>query len=70
MAATLHVLRPQTPPLAGFLRIGYTGHRSREDMIRLRDALADLDSMSSVHTRSRTPIFRGGASGLSAVLGQ
>ncbi|MGE4220489.1 MAG: hypothetical protein AB7G39_13665 [Alphaproteobacteria bacterium] len=27
MAATVHVLRPQTPPLTGFLRVGHTGHR-------------------------------------------
>ena len=32
MAATLHVLRPQTPPLAGFLRVGHTGHRKLPDL--------------------------------------
>ncbi|HEX4184124.1 MAG TPA: hypothetical protein VHY34_12785 [Caulobacteraceae bacterium] len=32
MAATLHVLRPQTPPVAGFLRIGHTGHRKLLDL--------------------------------------
>jgi hypothetical protein len=32
MAATLHVLRPQTPPLAGFLRVGHTGHRKLLDL--------------------------------------
>lgn len=32
MAATLHVLRPQTPPLAGFLRLGHTGHRKLADL--------------------------------------
>ena len=32
MAATLHVLRPQSPPLAGFLRVGHTGHRKLLDL--------------------------------------
>ena len=32
MAATLHVLRPQTPPIAGYLRIGHTGHRKLLDL--------------------------------------
>ena len=32
MAATLHVLRPQAPPLAGFLRVGHTGHRKLMDL--------------------------------------
>ncbi len=32
MAATLHVLRPQAPPLAGFLRLGHTGHRKLAEL--------------------------------------
>ena len=32
MAATLHVLRPQAPPLAGFLRVGHTGDRKLMDL--------------------------------------
>jgi hypothetical protein len=32
MAATLHVLRPTTPAIAGYLRIGYTGHRKLADL--------------------------------------
>jgi hypothetical protein len=32
MAATLHVLRPQSPPIAGFLRVGHTGHRKLLDL--------------------------------------
>jgi hypothetical protein len=32
MAATLHVLRPQTPSVAGFLRVGYTSHRKLLDL--------------------------------------
>ncbi len=32
MPATLHVLRPASPPLAGFLRVGHTGHRKLEVM--------------------------------------
>ncbi len=32
MAATLHVLRPTTPPIAGFLRVGHTGHRKLLDL--------------------------------------
>lgn len=39
-------------------------------MIRLRDALADLDSMGPQQTRSLSPSFRGGANGLGAVLGK
>ncbi len=27
MSATVHLLRPQSPPIAGFIRTGYTGHR-------------------------------------------
>jgi hypothetical protein len=33
MAATLHFLHPETPPIAGFLRIGHTGHRKLEAML-------------------------------------
>lgn len=32
MSATLHVLRPDTPPIAGFLRIGHTGHRKLAEL--------------------------------------
>jgi hypothetical protein len=32
MAATLHVLRPTTPTIAGYLRVGYTGHRKLADL--------------------------------------
>src|ERR1700735_3533414 len=32
MTATLHVLRPQTPPIAGYLRVGHTGHRKLLDL--------------------------------------
>ena len=32
MNATLHVLRPQTPPIAGYLRIGHTGHRKLAEL--------------------------------------
>ena len=39
-------------------------------MIRLRDALADLESRGQPDTRSRSPVFRGGARGISAVLGR
>lgn len=42
MAATVHVLRPETPPIAAFLRIGHTGHRK----------LAEL------HAASRLPFRR------------
>ena len=39
MTATLHVLRPDTPPIAGYLRIGHTGHRK----------LAELNAASRLH---------------------
>jgi hypothetical protein len=39
-------------------------------MVRLRDALADLDAKGTGETRSRTPNFRGGAKAISAVLGR
>jgi hypothetical protein len=32
MAATIHILRPQNPPVAGFLRVGHTGHRKLLDL--------------------------------------
>lgn len=32
MAATLHVLRPTTPAIAGYLRVGHTGHRKLADL--------------------------------------
>lgn len=32
MAATLHVLRPMTPTIAGYLRVGHTGHRKLADL--------------------------------------
>lgn len=33
MAGTVHILHPQSAPLAGFLRVGYTGHRKLEAML-------------------------------------
>jgi len=39
-------------------------------MVRLRDALADLDEKGTGETRSRAPNFRGGAKAVSAVLGR
>ena len=30
MPAQIHVLHPRVPPLAGFLRVGHTGHRKLE----------------------------------------
>lgn len=39
MTATLHVLRPDTPPIAGYLRIGHTGHRK----------LAELNAAGRLH---------------------
>ena len=32
MAATVHVLRPQSPSIAGYLRVGHTGHRKLLDL--------------------------------------
>lgn len=32
MAAEIHVLHPNSVPLAGFLRVGHTGHRKLEDL--------------------------------------
>ena len=32
MAATLHILRPTTPTIAGYLRVGHTGHRKLADL--------------------------------------
>jgi hypothetical protein len=112
MAATVHVLRPQTPPIAGYLRVGHTGHRKLMDLhaagrlpcrhldpairsarhavrlkigddkvlkaleaskvrlVRLDDALADLHETTLSETRSQAVKFRGGAKGLSAVIGR
>jgi hypothetical protein len=39
-------------------------------LVRLRDALADLQAKEGAATRSRSPAFRGGARSISAVLGQ
>jgi hypothetical protein len=39
-------------------------------LVRLRDALADLQAKEGTATRSRSPAFRGGARSISAVLGQ
>lgn len=39
-------------------------------MVRLRDALADLDAKGTAETRSRAPNFRGGTKTISAVLGR
>jgi hypothetical protein len=38
-------------------------------MVRLRDALADLDAKGTGETRSRAPNFRGGAKAVSAMPG-
>jgi hypothetical protein len=32
MAATVHMLRSLTPPIAGYLRVGHTGHRKLLDL--------------------------------------
>jgi hypothetical protein len=32
VVATLHFLRPQPPSVAGFLRVGHTGHRKLLDL--------------------------------------
>jgi hypothetical protein len=32
MAATVHLLRPLAPPIAGYLRVGHTGHRKLLDL--------------------------------------
>lgn len=32
MAATVHMLRPLTPPIAGYLRVGHAGHRKLLDL--------------------------------------
>jgi hypothetical protein len=32
MAASLHLLHPQTPAIAGFLRVGHTGHKKLADL--------------------------------------
>jgi hypothetical protein len=32
MVATVHMLRPLTPPIAGYLRVGHTGHRKLLDL--------------------------------------
>ena len=39
-------------------------------LVRLRDALADLQSVGNVETRSRAVAFRGGAKTISALLGR
>jgi hypothetical protein len=44
--------------------------KAKSRMVRLRDALADLDEKGTVETRSRAPSFRGGAKDISAVLGR
>lgn len=31
--ATLHILHPKSPPLAGFLRLGHTGHRKLAELL-------------------------------------
>ena len=43
---------------------------AKSRMVRLRDALADLDEKGTAGTRSRAPSFRGGAKAISAVLGR
>lgn len=59
MTATLHVLRPDTLPISGFLRIGHTGHRK----------LAELQAQGEAETRSRAPAFRCGIRPAAAVMG-
>ena len=44
--------------------------QAKVQMVRLRDALADLDAKGTGETRSRAPNFRGGAEAVSAVLGR
>jgi len=68
MTATLHVPRPATPAIAGYLG------GAKSWIVRLREALADLDEKwageSRSRSRSRAPSFRGGAKPISAVLGR
>jgi len=44
--------------------------KAKVRLVRLRDALADLDAQAATPTRSRFPAFRGGLRSVSAVLGQ
>jgi hypothetical protein len=43
---------------------------AKSRLVRLRDALADLQARESSTSRSRVPAFRGGARSISSVLGQ
>lgn len=44
--------------------------QAKKRMVRLRDALADLDAKGPPETRSRSPVFRGGVRNISAALGR
>jgi hypothetical protein len=43
---------------------------AKSRLVRLRDALADLQAKEGTASRSRSPAFRGGARSISAVLGR
>lgn len=51
-------------------RVADAVNAAKVRMIRLRDALVDLDSAGQPDTRSPATIFRGGTKGISAVLGR
>jgi hypothetical protein len=42
----------------------------QHELLRLRDALVDLQTTKDAASRSRTPVFRGGAPSINAALGQ
>ena len=69
MAASLHLLHPQTPAIARFLRVGTPAMRSSLAYMP-RDALADLHAEGPHGARSHSPGFRGGARTINAAMGR
>ena len=76
--SNVHILHPTGPPLAGFLRVGHTGHHklvvdAKSRLLRLRDALHALNEADGAAVpTSASPLFRGsrpGSGGMSVIQG-
>lgn len=70
MVAALYTLHSQSAPLAGFLRVGATGHRKLEAMPAAGHLPYKRVVFEASHaiTRSQTPTFRGRGRAVNSVL--
>jgi hypothetical protein len=69
MAATIHVLHPNSAPIAGFLRVGHTGQRKLEALHAAGRFPYRRVVFDAAHLNEQID-FRGGGQAINAVLGR